>query len=101
MSLLCHDGFIWSVLQEMLRQRGIKDVGLERGEAVEMILAADDGNSTRWVLVASLPLMARSHRHMMVQDEHLIGLSMLTCNVLGCAVFRVGYAARTMHLARC
>ena len=36
-------------VQEKLLQRGINEKGLERGEAVDMILGADGGNTTRYV----------------------------------------------------
>ncbi len=35
-------------LREKLRQRGVKEVGLERNEAVERVLAADGGTTSRW-----------------------------------------------------
>ncbi len=34
-------------LREKLRQRGVKEVGLERNEAVERVLAADGGTTSR------------------------------------------------------
>lgn len=34
-------------LREKLRQRGVKEVGLERSEAVERVLAANGGTTSR------------------------------------------------------
>jgi hypothetical protein len=48
-------------LQEKLRQRGIKDVGLERNDAVEKILAADGDNTTRCLAAAKLAVPMGLH----------------------------------------
>lgn len=42
-------------MQEKLRQRGVKEVGLERSEAVEKVLAAGGEGTSRWDSCHSMP----------------------------------------------
>lgn len=74
-------------LREKLRQRGVKEVGLERNEAVERVLAADGGTTSRWVhssysIVRSIVCMGPMvcFMNLMADMERLCGCS-ASCSI--------------------